>query len=194
MAELSKIFKTNDLYEAWRNNKDIPSNVLAVVLNETGEDVEKVAFGTNDITGKYETYEVEKAEPKDYANNNNVYVCNGTYRFQYNSTCMLLKANIWKEFDWPLRENDIYTEPFEFTLYGINGEVDIEQVALFWGLKSGETWTNFFENNKKITWSKMNDGSYKCFINFDDDRLEGENFFLAYKKDPLNNIIGYWTD
>lgn len=62
MAELSKIFKSNDLYEAWRNNKDIPSNVLAVVLNETGEDIQKVAFGTNDITGKYETYEVAKGE------------------------------------------------------------------------------------------------------------------------------------
>ena len=60
MAELSKIFKSNDLYEAWRNDKDIPSNVLAVVLSEEGNDVEKVAFGTNDITGKYETYEVEK--------------------------------------------------------------------------------------------------------------------------------------
>lgn len=61
MAELSKIFKTNDLYEAWRNNKDIPSNVLAVVLNETGADVEKVAFGTNNIDGRYQTYEVEKS-------------------------------------------------------------------------------------------------------------------------------------
>lgn len=61
MAELSKIFKSNDLYEAWRDNKDIPSNVLAVVLDENN-DVEKVAFGTNDITGQYETYEVEKGK------------------------------------------------------------------------------------------------------------------------------------
>lgn len=60
MAELSKIFKTNDLYEAWRNNKDIPSNVLAVVLNEDGNGVDKVVFGTNDISGQYKTYEVEK--------------------------------------------------------------------------------------------------------------------------------------
>lgn len=65
MAELSKIFKSNELYEAWRNDKDIPSNVLAVVLDETGNDVEKVAFGTNDITGEYETYEVEKVQPID---------------------------------------------------------------------------------------------------------------------------------
>lgn len=62
MAELSKIFKSNDLYEAWRDNKDIPSNVLAVVLDETGNDVEKVAFGTNDINGQYKTYEVAKGE------------------------------------------------------------------------------------------------------------------------------------
>lgn len=62
MAELSKIFKTNDLYEAWRDNKDIPSNVLAVVLDENN-DVDKVAFGTNDINGQYKTYEVAKAEP-----------------------------------------------------------------------------------------------------------------------------------
>ena len=61
MAELSKIFKTNDLYEAWRDNKDIPSNVLAVVLNETGEDIQKVALGTNNIDGQYKTYEVEKS-------------------------------------------------------------------------------------------------------------------------------------
>lgn len=61
MAELSKIFKTNDLYEAWRDNKNIPSNVLAVVLDETGADVQKVAFGTNNIAGEYETYEVEKS-------------------------------------------------------------------------------------------------------------------------------------
>ena len=60
MAELSKIFKSNELYEAWRNEKQIPSNVLAVVLNEDGDGVDKVAFGTNDITGSYETYEVEK--------------------------------------------------------------------------------------------------------------------------------------
>ena len=61
MAELSKIFKSNDLYEAWRDNKDIPSNVLAVVLDDNNE-VEKVAFGTNDISGEYTTYEVEKGE------------------------------------------------------------------------------------------------------------------------------------
>lgn len=60
MAELSKIFKTNDLYEAWRDNKDIPSNVLAVVLDENN-DVEKVAFGTNDINGQYKTYEVKNS-------------------------------------------------------------------------------------------------------------------------------------
>ena len=62
MAELSKIFKSNDLYETWKNEKDIPSNVLAVVLNKTGNDVEKVAFSTNDIDGQFKTYEVEKGE------------------------------------------------------------------------------------------------------------------------------------
>lgn len=62
MAELSKIFKSNDLYEAWRDNKDIPSNVIAVVLDKTGEDVQKVAIGTNNIDGEYKTYEVAKGE------------------------------------------------------------------------------------------------------------------------------------
>lgn len=74
MAELSKIFKTNDLYEAWRDNKDIPSNVLAVVLNSDGDGIDKVAFSTNNIDGEFQTYEVTAEGEKKYATNNNVYV------------------------------------------------------------------------------------------------------------------------
>ena len=62
MAELTKIFASNSLYEAWKNNKEVPSNVIAVVLDETGEDVQKVALGTNNIDGEYKTYEVEKGQ------------------------------------------------------------------------------------------------------------------------------------
>ena len=62
MAELTKIFASNELFEAWKDNKEVPSNVIAVVLDETGEDVEKVAFGTNNIDGEYKTYEVAKGQ------------------------------------------------------------------------------------------------------------------------------------
>lgn len=62
MAELTKFFASNELYEAWKDNKEVPSNVIAVVLDETGEDVQKVAIGTNNIDGQYKTYEVEKGE------------------------------------------------------------------------------------------------------------------------------------
>ena len=49
MAELSKYFHSIEEYEEWKNNKDIPSNVLAVVLNSDGDGIDKVAFSTNDI-------------------------------------------------------------------------------------------------------------------------------------------------
>lgn len=62
MAELTKFFASNELYEAWKDNKEVPSNVIAVVLDETGEDVQKVAIGTNNIDGQYKTYEVEKGQ------------------------------------------------------------------------------------------------------------------------------------
>lgn len=205
MAELSKIFKSNDLYEAWRDNKDIPSNVLAVVLDETGNDVEKVAFGTNDITGEYKTYEVTKGEPKEYTSNNNVYVSNGTYDFSYNSTCYLLKANIRQEFDWPQRENDIYTEPFVFTLYGINGEVDINNIRLYWGeiFGTASNWGKIDENKRPINYVKNSDGSYTCTVWFDNIYTSNNNFFIAYRLpssigsetiDVTPYIIGYWSD
>lgn len=65
MAELTKFFASNSLYEAWKDNKEVPSNIIAVVLDETGEDIQKVALGTNNITDKYRTYEVAKAEPME---------------------------------------------------------------------------------------------------------------------------------
>ena len=62
MAELTKFFASNELFEAWKNDKEVPSNVIAVVLDKTGEDIQKVAIGTNNIDGQYKTYEVEKGE------------------------------------------------------------------------------------------------------------------------------------
>ena len=61
MAKTTKYFRNAQQLATWLDGEMLPSGVLAVVLNETGEDVEKVAFGTNDITGKYETSEVEKS-------------------------------------------------------------------------------------------------------------------------------------
>lgn len=203
MAELSKIFKNNDLYEAWRDNKDIPSNVMAVVLNADRDAIDKVAFSTNDIDGDFRTYEIEKTKPT-YANNNNVYVCHGIYNFQYDSTCFLQKANIKNEFDWPILEEDIYTEPFEFTLYGINAEVDINNIELYWGESVGNvtTWRNVFANNKPINFVKNSDGSYTCTVWFNEITAIGyDNFFIAYRLpssigsgtiDVTPYIIGWW--
>ena len=152
MAELTKFFASNELFEAWKNDKEVPSNVIAVVLDETGEDIEKVAIGTNNIDGQYKTYEVEKGEPKEYANNDNVYVCYGTYNFKYNNTCFLQKANLISEFELPPIVDDQYTSPFTFTLYGINGDVDINNVEIYWGdiFKTPATWQNIYANNSRL--------------------------------------------
>ena len=53
MAELTKFFASNSLYEAWKDNKEVPSNVIAVVLDETGEEIQKVALG-NGLRGGFE--------------------------------------------------------------------------------------------------------------------------------------------
>ena len=61
MAKTTKFFKNAQALATWLDSEMLSSNVLAVVLDDNN-DVEKVAFGTNDITGEYKTYEVEKGE------------------------------------------------------------------------------------------------------------------------------------
>ncbi len=198
MAELSKIFKTNDLYEAWRDNKDIPSNVLAVVLDENN-DVEKVAFGTNDITGKYETYEVTAEGEKKYAANNNVYVNFGADT----DIQFFMKKNLYEEFDYPEKEGDFFVTPFEFYLVSINYPVDIENVKLYFGdINSTPTtiqWINIQENYKPIQYEQLRNGVYKCTVQFSNNISYNQNFFIAYTLPSSssiqfvdNYIIGYW--
>lgn len=56
MAELSKIFPNVEEYETYVNGGNLPSNVLAVILNEDKTDVAQISFSTNDITGTFETF------------------------------------------------------------------------------------------------------------------------------------------
>lgn len=199
MAELSKIFKTNDLYEAWRDNKDIPSNVLAVVLNETGDAIDKVAFSTNDITGEFETYEVTAEGEKKYATNDNVYV-----NFGANTNIQFfMKKNLYEEFDYPQKEGDFFVSPFEFYLVSINYPVDIENVKLYFGdMNSTPTtiqWINIQENNKPIQYEQLSNGVYKCTVQFRSDMAYDQNFFISYTLPTSSStqfvddyIIAYW--
>ena len=199
MAELSKIFKSNDLYEAWRDNKDIPSNVMAVVLDETGNDVEKVAFGTNNIDGQYKTYEVAKGEPKEYASNNNVYVNFGAdTNIQF-----FMKKNLYEEFDYPEKEGDVFVTSFQFYLSSINYPVDIENVKLYFGdMNSTPTtiqWINIQENNTPIQYEQLSNGVYKCTVQFRNDMAYNQNFFISYTLPSSSSIqfvdkyiIAYW--
>ena len=199
MAELSKIFKSNDLYEAWRNDKDIPSNVLAVVLSEDGDTIDKVAFSTNDINGDFQTYEVTAEGEKKYANNENVYVNSGSNT----NLQWLMKENLYEEFDYPEKEEDVFVTPFEFYLVSINYPVDIENVKLYFGdinsTPSGIQWTNIKENNTPIQYTLLDNGNYRCSVEFRDDVEYNQNFFISYTLPTSSStqvvddyIIAYW--
>ncbi len=56
MAEFSQIFPNVEEYETYVNGGNLPSNVLAVILNEDKTDVAQISFSTNDITGSFETF------------------------------------------------------------------------------------------------------------------------------------------
>ena len=62
MAKTTKYFKNEQALATWLDGGMLPSGVLAVVLDETGDGVAQIQTSTNNIDGKYETYEVEKGE------------------------------------------------------------------------------------------------------------------------------------
>lgn len=199
MAELSKYFHSIEEYEEWRNDKDIPSNILAVVLNSDGDGIDKVAFSTNNIDGDFQTYEVTNGEEKKYATNNNVYVnTSNDTTLQY-----LMKQNLYEEFDYPEKEEDMFVTPFEFYLVSINYPVDIENVKLYFGdmnsTPSGIQWTNIQENTQPIQYTLLSNGNYRCSVEFRDDVAYNQNFFISYTLPSSSStqsvsdyIIAYW--
>lgn len=60
MAKTTKYFKNEQALATWLDGGMLPSGVLAVVLDETGDGVAQIQTSTNNIDGKYDTYEVEK--------------------------------------------------------------------------------------------------------------------------------------
>ena len=62
MAKTTKYFKNEQALATWLDGGMLPSGVLAVVLDETGDGVAQIQTSTNNIDGKYETYEVEKGK------------------------------------------------------------------------------------------------------------------------------------
>ena len=177
----------------------LPSGVLAVVLNETGDGIEQIQTSTNNIDGKYETYEVEKGEEKKYATNNNVYVNFGAdTNIQF-----FMKKNLYEEFDYPEKEGDLFVTPFEFYLVSINYPVDIENVKLYFGdMNSTPTtiqWINIQENYKPIQYEQLSNGVYKCTVQFSNHIAYNQNFFISYTLQSSSSIqfvddyiIAYW--
>lgn len=48
--KLTKYFKSPQQLADYLNGKTLPSNVLAVVLSEDGQDIDEIQFSTNDVT------------------------------------------------------------------------------------------------------------------------------------------------
>ena len=199
MAKTTKYFKNEQALATWLDGGMLPSGVLAVVLDETGDGVAQIQTSTNNIDGKYETYEVEKVEEKKYASNGNVYVNSGKdINLQW-----LMKENIYSEFDYPEKEGDIFVTPFEFYLVSINYPVDIENVKLYFGdiniMPSGTQWINIKENTQPIHYTLFDNGVYKCSVEFSNDVAYNQNFFRSYTLPTSSStqivddyIIAYW--
>lgn len=53
MAKLQKIFKSPQALATWLDGKPLPSNIMAVVLNETGDDIAQIQTSGNNITNVF---------------------------------------------------------------------------------------------------------------------------------------------
>lgn len=56
MAKTTKYFKNAQQLATWLDGGMLPSGVLAVVLNETGDDIDEIQVSTNGITKHFEKY------------------------------------------------------------------------------------------------------------------------------------------
>lgn len=199
MAKTTKYFKNEQALATWLDGGMLPSGVLAVVLDETGDGVAQIQTSTNNITCKYETYELEKGEEKKYATNNNVYVNFGAdTNIQF-----FMKKNLYEQFDYPEKEGNLFVTPFEFYLVSINYPVDIENVKLYFGdinlTPTTIQWINIEENQKPIQYEQLSNGVYKCTVQFNANIAYNQNFFISYTLPSSsstqfvdNYIIAYW--
>ena len=53
MAKLQKIFKSPQALATWLDGKPLPSNIMAVVLNEDGDDIAQIQTSGNNITNVF---------------------------------------------------------------------------------------------------------------------------------------------
>ncbi len=56
MAKTTKYFKNAQALATWLDNGMLPSGVLAVVLNEDGDDIDEIQVSTNGVTKHFEKY------------------------------------------------------------------------------------------------------------------------------------------
>ena len=56
MAKTTKYFRNAQQLATWLDGEMLPSGVLAVVLNETGDDIDEIQVSTNGVTKHFEKY------------------------------------------------------------------------------------------------------------------------------------------
>ena len=56
MAKTTKYFKNAQQLATWLDGEMLPSGVLAVVLNEDGDDIDEIQVSTNGVTKHFEKY------------------------------------------------------------------------------------------------------------------------------------------
>ena len=56
MAKTTKYFKNVQALATWLAGEMLPSGVLAVVLNETGDDIDEIQVSTNGVTSHFEKF------------------------------------------------------------------------------------------------------------------------------------------
>ena len=137
MAKTTKYFKNEQALATWLDGGMLPSGVLAVVLDETGDGVAQIQTSTNNIDGKYETYEVEKGkEPTGTIN----ITSNGSVDVAQYATAnvnvptvtttepTLLTSNSYDEYTLPYRSRPYTLKEGDYVLEGdlITYTVDID--------------------------------------------------------------------